>query len=444
MTERHSLLAMPAVALAVLLSGCGEREVILPGDREGVREILAGDAAAPVAQVNEARAATLAAQQRNVAWPQSHAVPATRTDHAALSARLSEVWAADIGQGDKRRARITADPVAAEGRVFVMDSAATVSAVSAGGQVLWQTDLTPARDDAGDAIGGALALGGGRLYVTSALGQLTALNPADGAVLWTQQLGNTGSGAPSYADGLVYLVSGDTTGWAVEAETGRVRWQIDGLADVNNVMGGPAPAITAQRVVFAYGSGELQATFRQGGLRLWNVPLAGRRAGVAAALIDDVTGGPVVRGDTVYAGNFSGSFAAFGLGNGERLWTAPMGAMDAPWVTADSVYLVSDVAQLVRLDAATGAQVWATDLPGYVERRNPQRRRDRAYANHGPVLAGGRLWVASTDGRLRAFSPEDGALVETLELRGGATTAPIVVDGTLYVVSGDGRLHAFR
>ena len=33
------------------------------------------------------------------------------------------------------------------------------------------------------------------------------------------------------------------------------------------------------------------------------------------------------------------------------------------------------------------------------------------YAHYGPVLAGGRLVVASSDGVLRFFSPTDGALV---------------------------------
>lgn len=427
------------VLAAALLVGCSEPEVVLPGQRETIR-----DTGAAALDVVASRAAVLPAQSRNAAWPQSHATPATRTTHASLSTSLSQAWAVSIGQGDKRRARITADPVAADGRIFTMDSAARVTATSASGETLWQADLTPAADSASDAVGGALAFGGGRLYVTSALGDVTALNPATGQTLWSQELGSTGTGTPTYADGLVYLVSGDTTAWAIEAEDGRIRWQIDGLADADNVMGGPAPVVTAQRVIFAYGSGDLQAAFRQGGLRLWTAALAGQRGGYAVALLDDITGDPVVRGDTVYAGNFSGSFAALELANGDRRWTAPMGASGPAWVTADSVYLVSDLAQLVRLDAATGAQIWAIDLPGYVERRRPQRRRNSAYANHGPVLAGGRLWVASSDGALRAFDPENGALVETLPIRGGATTAPIVVDGTLYVVSTDGALHAFR
>jgi outer membrane protein assembly factor BamB len=76
--------------------------------------------------------------------------------------------------------------------------------------------------------------------------------------------------------------------------------------------------------------------------------------------------------------------------------------------------------------------------------RRPQRRRDAAFANHGPVLAGGRLIVASSDGFLRSFDPASGDLVSQTEIRGGATTRPVVANGTLYVVSTNGVLHAYR
>ena len=107
-------------------------------------------------------------------------------------------------------------------------------------------------------------------------------------------------------------------------------------------------------------------------------------------------------------------------------------------------FFVSDLNQLIRLDAQSGAQIWAVDLPGYIPRRNPHKRRDSAYANHGPVMAGGRLIVASSDGQIRSFNPEDGALLSSLDIPGGATTKPVVADGVLYVVSGKGRLHAYR
>ncbi len=96
----------------------------------------------------------------------------------------------------------------------------------------------------------------------------------------------------------------------------------------------------------------------------------------------------------------------------------------------------------MRLEAATGATIWSVEMP-YFENDKPKRRKG-IFAHYGPVLAGGRIWVASSDGLLRGFDPESGALVHTAEIPGGAATQPAVAGGTLYVVSTRGQLLAFR
>ena len=441
---RHLTIKTGLAGLCLLtMAACAEREVILPGERLGIRAGLLGEA--PEADpVNQARAAALPAMRSNADWPQSAVSPATRTDHAAYSGAFSPLWSVNIGQGDKKRVRLNVDPIVAGGRIFTMDSAHTVTAVSTAGQVLWTRDLTPLRDDNSQAQGGGLAAGGGRIYAASGFGTVTALDPATGAEFWTQEVDNTATGAPTYLDGLVYVTSGDSVGWAIEADTGRVRWQIDGVSDINNVAGAPAPAVNDDRVIFSFGGGTLQSAFRKGGLRLWNADVAGPRNGFSIGKIDDITGDPLISGNTLYVGNHSGRVVAFDVNSGDRLWTARDGALNPIWPAGDSVYFVSDRNQLIRLDATDGRQVWAVDLPGYEPTRNPQRRRDSFYAMHGPILAGGRLIVAGSDGALRAFDPADGRLVGSAPLANGATTRPVVAGGVLYVVNTRGELLAFR
>lgn len=432
---------LSGLALALLVAGCAEEEVILPGAREDIRpDAVTLDR--PLAEIEGSRPIALPQVARNAAWPQAHGTPALRTDHPALSAAPQLLWTAPIGQGDSRRQRITADPVVAADRVFTLDADALVTATSVSGQTLWQRNLRPPRDSEGDATGGGLAYDAGRLYVSLGYGELVALDAGTGAELWSQEVDATASGAPTVSGGLVYLVAGDDTGWAIEADTGRLAWQVPAAPSLANVLGAPAPALDGDLAVFGFGSGELIATFRQGGLRRWEADVAGQRLGVAAARIGDMTGAPVIAGGRVFAGNHSGRMAAFDAASGERLWTAPEGAFGPVWPAGDSVFAVTDRNQLIRVDAGTGAIVWAVDLPGYVKQR--PKRRAEIFAHHGPVLAGGRLVVASSDGLLRSFSPSNGALIGATELPGGATTAPVVAGGTLYVVNTDGQLLAFR
>jgi outer membrane protein assembly factor BamB len=133
---------------------------------------------------------------------------------------------------------------------------------------------------------------------------------------------------------------------------------------------------------------------------------------------------------------------AMNLNSGNRIWTANEGAEGPVLVAGGSVFLVSDEARIVRLDAATGQQIWSRDLPFF--KRDRARRHKAVFAYYGPVLAGGKLWVASDDGTIRGFNPETGDQVTSLDVPGGAASNMSVANGTMYVISGNGQLHAFR
>lgn len=443
----RSALVVSAVAGALLLSACAEPEAILPGERFDVRSVLRGDdgfvaqADLPV-PANTVRGISLPAATANTNWGQSNGTPSTRIANPALSATPRLAWSANIGSGDSRKQRITASPVVVGGRIFTIDSSAQVTATSASGATLWARDLTPEMDSAGEASGGGLAADGNTLYVSLGFGTVTALDMESGGTRWTQDLDASGTGAPAVYEDMVYFTGGDDTGWALNKSDGRIKWQTGSSTSMTNVLGGPAPAISAQIAVMAFGSGEVQGLFRQGGMDRWSTSVVGKRPGRAVANISDITGSPVISGDTVYVGNHSGRLAALTLGGGERIWTAREGAIGPVWPAGDSIFAVTDLNELVRLDASTGIRIWGTPLPNFVKEK--PKRRSEVFANYGPIVAGGRVIVASNDGKLRSFDPTNGAMVASADIPGGASSSPVVAGGVLYVVSSKGQLHAFR
>lgn len=429
-----------------LLMACEKKEALLQGEREDIREVLSSDAGQSALSeqtvTGDIPPLSLPATRANSNWTQSISNATTRTAHPALGAAPQLIWSANIGSGDGKKSRITADPVVADGRIFTLDAQAQVTAVSTAGKVLWTRDLTPVNDNSNDASGGGLAYGDGQLYVSSGFGLMTALDAATGAEIWQQNLRATGTGSPSVAGDLVYLVAGDELAWALERDTGRIRWQLSATPDIRNVMGAPAPAISDQYVVFAFGSGEVQGAFLKGGLRRWDAQIAGQRQGYSSGLVGDITGDPVIDGERVYVGSHSGRTVALKLGNGERLWTAPDGPLNRIWPAGDSIFMISDRNELLRLSAEDGRRIWGEALPFFTKTK--QRRQAEIFAHHGPIIAGGRLIVASNDGLLRYFDPTNGRTLGQTPMPGGATTNPVVAGNTLYVVSSKGQLLAFR
>jgi outer membrane protein assembly factor BamB len=437
--------------VAVLALAACERETILPGERFDTRTPLAttvpgedGLAAASgvVRDMDMARPITLPTPTRLGDWTSRGYNAQNRLPHATLSANPTEVWVADIGTGNSRRNRIATDPVAGNGLVYTIDADAQLQATTlSSGAPAWTVSLVPDFDRGGNASGGALALSGDRLFATTPYGELVAMNAATGAVIWRQRLG-TMLGAPTVSGGLVYVVGRNSEAWAVEADDGRLRWRVPSSDAPSVLVGGPAPLVANGRVIFPFPSGEIVSAFPNTGVTLWSSFVAGGRPGTAYATFNDITSDPVMVGDTIYAGNQSGRVVAMNARTGTRIWSARDGAYSPVLVAGGSLFFISDRNELIRLDAGSGDRVWGTELPLYVANR--ERRRKAVFTHFGPILAGGRLVVASGDGVIRMFSPESGELVGTMDLRGGAASHPIAVGDMLLVVSEDGRLHAYR
>lgn len=428
-----------------LLSACAEREVILPGTREAIStSSMLGDSKSidTNSDRNFSLDIRLPIQIANSEAAQNRGSRIFRTDNPKLSTNLNPIWSVNIGEGDSRRQRIVADPVVSGGRIFTLDALTLVSAVSTSGVLIWQQNILPAGADEKDATGGGLAVEGGVVYAASGFGTITALNASTGAKIWTQDVEGVGIGAPTVVGDLVYVIAGDTIGWALNKKNGRIQWQLIASVSGSNVLGAPAPIIADNLMVFAFGSGEIQAVFRRGGLRRWDASVLGERKGRALAKIGDITGQPIEANGIIYAGNQSGRLVAVNAGNGARIWSVSEGVIDRIVPVGGSLFLINDRNELLRLNALDGNRIWGVPLPNFI--KNRPKKMASVFVNHGPILAGGRILVASSDGVIRSYDPTSGTLLGLTDITGGASTNPVVAGQTLYIVSSSGELVAFR
>lgn len=437
--------AVFCLACVALVAACAPKKIPLKGERLDVRSVVgAGETAAPPADTAPHMVPVrLPAPRVNAQWTERNGSPAHLITQPALGLGLTPLWTAPIGRGDDKRHKITSDPVVAGGRVFTLDSEATVTATTTAGQTAWTTNITPPSDRQGAVSGGGLAYGDGRLFVTSAFGELVALNPANGQILWRQKFDAPATGAPTVTGNTVYVTTRDAAAWAINTADGRIRWTFDGTPSIASLTGGPAPAVSGSMVVFPFSSDEMVGAFASGGTVVWRTNVAGKRLGHVYASISDIAGDPVIDGGTVYVGNATGRVGAYDLQTGQAKWTSDEGTLGPVWPVGGQLYFISDENKLVRLDAATGDVVWKAPLPYYEPYRKDKRRRD-IYVNFGPLLAGNRLIVPSSDGNFRIFDPASGALVGTRPIGDGATTNAVVANQTLYIVTEDGKLRAFR
>jgi len=428
-----------AVALILVLAGCSNRDAPLPGERIPVRP-----EEAPIPG-GARQGLGIPAPVMNASWSHRNGAARGRLVNPALRPVPQLIWTADIGVGDARRRRLISAPIVAGGLIFTMDASGQVTAVNRNGQIAWSRSVVPDGQVPDSGNGGGFAEEGGVLFVTSGFGEVLALNPGNGGTIWQRTVEAPIRAAPTVADGRVFVVQRNDTAYALDARGGQILWRVQGVGGPG-LLGGASPAVDGQLAVLPFASGEVLGVLARNGLAVWGTAITGGRRDVARNSIVDVSGDPVIDGDVVYASNQAGRTISLDSRTGERNWTIEEGSYGPAWPVGGSLFLLSDQGALVRADAATGALLWRAKLPelfpnpGWFGRGKPFK----AIGYHGPVLAGGRLWVAGADGLLRAFNPVDGALLAELPLPGGAAAGPVVAGGVMYIATQDGKLLAFQ
>ena len=439
--------AVLALGLAVGLGGCTKKEEILEGERLDIRAPL--DATATAEEANKSLPVRLGKPRSYAEWTHRNGNTGHRVTNLVFRAAPEVIWSTKIGAGNSRKARLSADPVIRGGRIFVMDAAGKVSAVSMAGEVAWTRDLRPVTDPKDEISGGGLAADGDALYVTTGFGEAYALDAATGAERWRQRLDAPAAAAPLVAGGQVYVMTRDDRAVVLDTRQGRIQWTAQSTITETASTSSAAPADAGRVVVLPFGSGELSGVLKKSGIRLWTGAVSGGRKDLAiSAAVSDITSDPVIDGGRIYAGNRAGRLIAFERQTGERIWTATEGSLSPVWPEGGSVFMVSDASKLVRLSSRDGSVIWSVDLPRYAKivaaNRWRQEKRKGGYTHYGPIMAGGRLWVGSGDDRLRSFDPVDGTLLSEIKVPGGVASHMAIVGGVMYFLTGKGELMALQ
>lgn len=425
-----------------LLPGCstiddllGESKEALPGRREAVVAARRGLEVDPANR----RTVEVPPPVGNSEWPQPGGDPGHAMGNLAVSG-LAPGWRSSIGSGGGYRRKITAQPVAAGGRVFAMDSDGTVSAFdAAGGGRAWRTG-TRGEEDRSTNVGGGITTAGDTLYAATGRAEALALDAGTGEVRWRSALGAPARSAPTFADGRLFINLLDGKLLALNAATGERAWAYQAEPAATALLGQPAPAYADGLVVAGFGTGDLVAVRAESGGLAWSDSLASSRGRNSILDLSAITGLPVIENGRVYAIGLGGLMVSLDLRSGRRLWEREVGGSETPCLAGDWLFVQSTEQALAALHKDDGRVGWITELPRYGDSR---RRSDPIFWT-GPVLAAGLLVLAGSNERMTTVRAGSGEVVETLRLSDAASVPPIVAGGAVYVVTDDGSLQAFR
>lgn len=419
---------MPSLTDVAALNPFAEKQVPLPGKRVPVA--LSESTTGSIELASADRPISLPPPHQNDTWALRGGSPTNAPGHLALPANIRTVWSADVGQGSSKYGRLTATPVVADGRIYTLDAAGRVTAVSASGSVVWRVSLVPEKATDTNAYGGGLAAEGGRLFVATGHGIITALETQGGKKLWDKNIGSPVRSAPTVGGGRVIVVTTEGRTVALSGHDGAEQWSYRGLPERASLLLSASPAISGELAVVPYPSGDIIALKVADGTVAWQESLSRARAASSLGSMSDAAS-PAIDGGTVFAIGHGGRMIATEVRTGERLWSVNVPGINMPYVAGDAVYVVDTGGQLIAMSRRDGKALWSTRLSG-------------AKSWAGPILAGGRLWLASDTGKLVGVNAIGGKVESQLDLGSPVYVAPVVANGRMYVLSDKARLFSLH
>lgn len=434
---------LPLILLTIALTGCStvtglfdsEDEAPLEGERISVLELE--ETLEPDDAMLEAQGLIAPAPWKNAFWPQAGGYPNHSMQNLELNeGELKKIWSTDIGDGSTDELPLTAQPVLVDGEIFTLDTDSNLSAFNIeNGKRLWRIDVSD-KDEDDPVIGGGISFASGVLYVTNGYDEVLAVHPANGEIFWRRNIPGPSRAAPTIMEGRLYVTTLDNRLMALNARDGSLLWEHIGLSESASLVGAASPAANHDIVIPAFSSGEVTALRVENGSVAWSDNLSNLRRFGGLDTLSDIRALPVIDKGLVFAMSFSGRLVAIDERTGQRVWQREIGGANTPWVAGNHIFVLSSDNQLVALGRDTGVIRWVTKI------RNPDS--DEPFFFTGPVLAGGRLILAGTDGAIIEVDPENGKITRQWDAGNTIAISPIVAGGVLYILSEDGTLSAYK
>ncbi len=389
----------------------------------------------------------------NKDWPQTGGSPSHLMPPLALSSSFKEDWSSSIGTGSSRRNRLIVEPIVAEDHVFTMDTAYLVSCFDLqNGNRLWDVDVSAA-DLKGASLGGGLAYEDGTLYVTTAIGEVIALEASTGTEKWRTSVTYPVRAAPTAAEGKVFVLTLNNTIEALDASSGEKLWTHTGATEIAGLLGAASPAYSTGSVIAPLISGEIIALKADTGEPLWTDSLVSMRKLDGLTGLAHIRARPVIDESVVYAISHSGRMVALNLDTGDRLWDKDIGGLYAPFIAGDFLFVLNLDGELLCLLKSTGQIKWVQDLTTLfratqksdsTEETEDSSSKKEEIHWVGPLIAGSDIFVVGSNATLLKLSPETGNIKEVIPLKEKVILSPIVAQKTLLLLTDDGYLVAYR
>jgi outer membrane protein assembly factor BamB len=337
---------------------------------------------------------------------------------------VRRLWSSKIGDGAEFL-RVALQPASDGNRIYAASRDGNVVALDPqNGKMIWRTALEM-NLSAGPGVGNDLVV------VGAADGYLVALDADSGAELWRVDLSGETLARPVISDNTVVAFTIDNRLRAVSAFDGSERWIVEQSTPDLTMRGSAPPVIIGSTVVAGFDNGRLVAVDIESGDTEWETLLAPPSGRSDLERLSDIDGMISVVGQDIYAAGYQGAIASIAAESGQMMWAREVSTYEGVSADWNNLYTVDGEGVVIALTRRSGDESW---------RQSSLIRREPTV----PIAYQTTVVVGDLDGYLHFFSNFDGDPVARLRVGSKAVSMePVVIAGRLIVQSDDGSVSAY-
>ncbi len=332
--------------------------------------------------------------------------------------QLKSLWSVRVDGSDN----YAFSPAIDNGRVYAVGQDGRINVIdAANGRELTQIRV-------GEPLTGGIGVRDGRLFVTTAKGELLALT-TEGVPRWRTKLTSLALAAPQVGGQAVLVQTGDGNVTAFSFDDGHQLWSFQRQQPALTVRNyGSLNLVGGEAALLGQAGGRLAVLNVANGEAMWEANVASARGATELDRVADVASRPVFDRGQVCAVAFQGRVTCFDARGGTPLWSRELSSSRGLTLDAAHVYVTADDGTVQAFDRADGRTVWKQDGLRY-------------RGGSAPVMLGRFVLVADGQGVAHLLSNESGELVGRLKTGlDNIKTAPISDGERVLVQDGDGHV----
>lgn len=354
---------------------------------------------------------------------------------------LAPLWDRNIGGAARDRASRLV-PALVSGRIFAASADGNIVAMQPGsGRVIWQVDVRDFYTDEeletafakkSDAITGGVGGGGDLVVVGTFAGDLVALNQSDGSLAWKARTTSEVLAPPQVHRDMVVAQSIDGKVAVYDTLDGERRWIYTSSVPSLTLRGTTTPVVTDEFIATGFANGRIVILDPERGIAGLDERIAIPQGKSDLERLVDIDGRMVMVDSKLFVVGYQGNLAAIDLQSGRLAWSKEASSIVGLGAGFGNVYLAAADGVIRAFDADSGREVWSTEKLKY---------RDLT----APVAISSFIAVGDLEGYIHLIAQADGRFVGRRRVHNDPLRSPFVVDGSrIYVMTNSGRLMAFE